>query len=302
MTTPTQSSMSISIVVIEVAGGQALAACLESIQRFSLDSVIAVLREDSPQLESRFRNVHFVHARESVPLRRKRGVELACTEVVVLIEDTTLPDASLLEGLAEVFAAECNVAASGSVRLARDLPARYQALACTEYGRYHERNIYPDTEPKLTIAERLPGNFICYRRSALMEVLASHDEGLVEGVINHQLRLKGANLVMSPKLANTYTAKDSWGARLATRMHHGWIYAGNEAANKRFPQRVLQLAKSFLLPVVLSLRAIRFMTKMQEIQSPAGVMLWICILEIFWSAGEIVGSVAGPPASMEHWR
>ena len=302
MTSPTLSPMNVSIVVIEVAGGPALAVCLEFIQRFSVDNITAVLREDNPLLAARFSNVRFVYACESVPLRRKRGVELAGTEVVVLIEDTTLPDASLLEGLAEAFASECNVAASGPVRVAADLPARYQALACTEYGRYHESILYPAAEPKLKNVERFPGNFICYRLSALMEVLANHDEGLVEGVINHELRLKGAHLVVSPKLANTYAAKDSWGAQLATRMHHGWIYAGNEAAKKGFFQRVVQLAKSFLLPVVLSLRAIRFMTKMREIRSPIAVMCWIFLLESFWSAGEIVGSIVGPPASMEHWR
>ena len=238
-----------------------------------------------------------------VPLRRKRGVALATGDVVVLIEDTTIPDDTLLEGLTIAFEEEACLAASGPITIGQNLSERYQALACTEYGRYHSTMLFGKDQQQRIFVDRLPGNFICYRRNTLNLLLEEHEEGLIEGIVNHQLLLsRGVNLVMEPKLAATYCGKDTWGARISTRFHHGWIYAGGVVEGKGIGVRIIQSLKSLLLPVVLSSRAIRSMSGMREINRPVYVALWICVLELFWSMGEFVGSLFGKPETMEHWR
>ena len=301
MTSLTTTHLSFSIVVIELVGGKVLEACLSALQQFDIE-IIAVLREASPQLQARFDRVRFEIRNEPVPLRRKSGVALARSDVVALIEDTTLPGDSFLSGLVSAFKDDNTLAASGPVMIGKNLPSRYQALACTEYGRYHSSVVFDHPQPQAKAVERLPGNFICYRRKALASILDESNEGLIEGVINQRLLSAGGSLVMEPLLANTYCAEDPWGGRLATRFHHGLIYAGGQAENKSLFASAVQLLKSLLLPVVLSLRAIHYMSRINEIKHPLKVSLWICLLEMFWSAGEAVGSVSGAPKNMEHWR
>jgi len=301
MSSFTTTHLRFSIVVIELVGGEGLATCLSALQKFDVE-IIVVLKEACPQLQARFDHVRFEIQNEPVPLRRKSGVALASGDVVALIEDTTLPGDSLLNGLVSAFKDYNTLAASGPVLIANHLPSRYQALACTEYGRYHPSVLFNHSHQQSRKVERLPGNFICYRREALASILNEHSEGLVEGVINQRLLSKGGSLVMEPMLANTYNAEDPWSGHLATRFHHGWIYAGGQAEQKNLFACAVQLFKSLLLPAVLSFRAIRCMSGMNEIRHPLKVRLWICLLETFWSAGEAVGSVSGAPKNMEHWR
>lgn len=301
MASLSDSNLPFSIVVIEVAGGDVLADCLTALQQFEIDCV-AVIRAQDAQLQARFDWVCFEVLDKPVPLRRKRGVALANGDVVVLIEDTTIPGADLLDGLAHAFTEDNTLAASGPVAIGQNLSERYQALACTEYGRYHSKMLFGQQSPAPVFVERLPGNFISYRREPLFSIIEQCDEGLIEGVVNQRLLASGALLAMEPKLANTYCGEDQWGGRLSTRFHHGWLYAGGVSEQKGFFGRIMQFFKSVLLPVVLSFRALRYMSRIPEIKHPLKVGLWICLLEIYWSAGEAVGSVSGTPKNMEHWR
>ena len=299
MNLSTAPKLSFSFIVIEIAGGEAMVNCLQVLQSFEL-ACIAVLREEQRHLQDRFDNVQFNYLAGAVPLRRQRGVELSDTDIVILIEDTTVPDASLLAGLELAFQDERCMAASGPVRVGSDLAEHYQALACTEYGRYHSSVLFPDGKNTLLEVDRLPGNFICYRRSALKELL--DENGLVEGAVNEKLLSRGASLLMVPELSVSYCGEDSWGGRCRTRYQHGRIYAGSLVGQMSFSRRLVQVFKSLLLPLVLSLRALGYMSRMQEIRRPLKVALWIATLELYWSAGELMGSVLGRPGNMEHWR
>jgi hypothetical protein len=301
MSQPTSAKLSFSIVVIEVAGGEVLERCLKMLQQFDLACVV-VLREKNSQLQTQFNTVLFDVLDKPVPLRRKRGVALATGDVVTLIEDTTIPDDTLLEGLTIAFEEDECLAASGPITIGQNLSERYQALACTEYGRYHSTMLFGKDQQQRIFVDRLPGNFICYRRNALNLLMEVHEEGLIESIVNHQLLSRGAKLVMVPKLAATYCGKDTWGARFSTRFHHGWIYAGGMVEGKGIGVRIIQSIKSLLLPVVLSSRAIRSMSGMREINQPVHVALWICVLELSWSTGEFIGSLFGKPETMEYWR
>lgn len=291
----------ITIVVLEIAGGKALADCLFTVQRFKTEC-IAVLKKPVPDITSNFAHVKCLIVDEPVPLRRLKGVYASSGEIVVLVEDTTIPGPLLLDGLARIFNDKNTLAASGPISIGNDLPERYQALACTEYGRYHANVIFTDNSSEFVPVERLPGNFICYRRDALMQVLARMPNGLIEGEVNQYLISAGATLMMDTQLASTYCGEDQWGALLATRFQHGRLYAGALVEEKNITGRFIQFLKSLVLPAVLATRAIGFLSRMNGIKRPIRVCIWIFLMEFCWSVGEVVGTLAGAPETMEHWR
>ena len=295
------TNFNITIAVIEVAGGQSMVACLEAVVALAVNCMV-VLREPDPKLQQQFRNFSFHTLDLPVPLRRKRAVELCDSEVVVLLEDTTIPDSGFVGGVAQAFSRQDCVAASGAVSVGVGLGERYQALACTEYGRYHSSTLFDDGLAETITVDRLPGNSLCYRRDTIMPLLLNNDEGLIEGTINQHLMAEGGVLLILRRLSVTYSGKDSWGGRLQTRFHHGWIYSGEQAERKGLIGRAVQSVKSLLLPIVLSGRAIKYMAGMREINRPFTVACWICAMELCWSLGEFVGSVIGKPKNMEQWR
>jgi len=301
MTGSGNNDLDLTLVLIEVAGGAAIASCLDSLMAFG-KPCIAILREDQPELRSAYPCVHFEALAAPVPQRRKLGVELAQTKYLALIEDTGRPGAALIRGIERAFELSGCAAASGPVAISAALNPRHQALACTEYGRYHASQLFPLPGQGPLVAARLPGNFLVYLREPLLKALADFEQGLVEGALNARLGSQGFALVMCPDMTLEYVGGDDWGARLTTRFQHGRLYAGAVAEHKGLVGRLLQGMKSVLLPAVLSLRAIKNMRSIPTIRKPLQVAAWICLFELYWSAGELQGSLLGKPRDMEAWR
>ncbi len=258
--------------------------------------------------QSRFPAAKFSDGRGlPVPLRRQRGIEETHGQLVALLEDTSLPEPGWLEAMCEAFSSNDIAAAAGPVRIDPDLGARYQALACTEYGRFH-----PARFPRLALGapdaagtravSRLPGNNLAYRRSRILEILDASDHGLVEGEANELLKQRGHRLAMQPRMAVTYSATDHRGARLGTRMKHGRLFAGHRGAGRAPAARLLLFAGSLLLPAVLSARALAAMTRAVRPAAWPGTALWICLMETAWAIGESAGYLWGAGRSLEAWR
>lgn len=300
-----------SIVVVALAGGEGLQQCLGMIAPWQ-DRCLVVLgdnMEDVVTWRTRFPAVQFADGRGlSVPVRRQRGVASARGQVVALLEDTSVPDPGWLEAMCEAFADDSVAAAAGPVRIDPALGARYQALACTEYGRFH-----PERFPQLAVGapapggtqpvSRLPGNNLAYRRAPLQEILDGIDHGLVEGEVNAILVARGFTLALQPRMAVLYAAPDTHGARLGTRMQHGRIYAGGRAAGRSYPQRLAWSSVSLLvLPIVLCARGLGSMTHAVRPIAWPRVAFWICLMECAWAAGECAGYLRGTGRSMEAWR
>src|SRR5262245_38935665 len=83
-----------SVIVIPLIGGDALATYLDRLSLIPGECIV-VLRSDMggpPECGRRYPHVIFIHsADQTVPARRKLGVELATGDVVALIDDTSWP-------------------------------------------------------------------------------------------------------------------------------------------------------------------------------------------------------------------
>lgn len=298
----------IDIVIVSLLGGAALAACLQRLAPWhGRCHVVLPARNDIEPWQARFPQVHFLAGEgQPVPLRRQRGVLAAQGAFVALLEDTTLPEPGWLAAACDAFAHERIAAVAGPISVAPDLASRYQALACTEYGRYHA-TLFPrlavgEASGELQIVSRLPGNHLAYRRALLLDILADGTRGLIEGEVNETLKSRGQWLAYQPRMAACYAAADLHGASLGTRMQHGRLYASQRAAGQGLLGRLVLFAKALLLPAVLSARGLGSMLRAVQPASWPGTALWIVLMECAWAWGEALGAVAGPGRSMQAWR
>jgi|GEM_PF-1398983 len=300
----------ITVIVIAIAGGDSLRNCLQQIEKQSRQCLVVLgdSMGNVPSWKTEFPAVDFIETEKlPVPLRRQYGVDQASSEFVVLLEDTSIPEDGWLDAIVSAFEEPQVAAVGGPVSISPRLPARYQALACTEYGRFHPERvsqsaidiINSDTAYPVT---RIPGNNLAYRRNDLMSVLNDSDHGLIEGEVNSILASRGKLVVLHPNMAVVYASIDAYGARLYTRMQHGRLFASGRVGGCNIKTRISWFIKSTLLPFVLVFRGWRNMVTAIRPGSWPLVMSWIALMEVSWALGESLGYIAGAGSSLEAWH
>ncbi len=304
----------VSIVVVSLVGGDALARVLDGLARQmqTVESECIVLTREQGNalaaLQQQFASMRFVErGGRAVPQARQHGLTLAQYDVVALLEDSSLPAEDWLQAVAQAFSHPECIAAGGPVTVAAGLAPRYQALACTEYGRFAPQAFaaMQTGQPAptgLTAVARLPGNNLAYRKSRVLPFLQSNDEGLIEGVLNAWLQQQGEALMLAPAMQVCYSHADRHGGRLATRFQHGRLYAGKQAVGQGAATRFVWALKSLLLPLVLGLRGAQGMRKLLPASRWPSVLLWTGLMETAWAAGEFTGYVSGAGRSLEAWQ
>jgi hypothetical protein len=300
----------LSVIVIPLIGHGALANCLD---RLPLDTVecIVVLRGTMGAVASwkrRYPSVTFLGAANApVPMRRQFGLRAASGDVVGLIEDTTWPDEGWCAATLSAFADPRTAAAGGPVGIAATLPSRYRALGASEYGAFatnrHPRSaISGSTCDQLIAASRVPGNNMAFRRLDLIETIDEHDGGMFEGLTCTRLLAKGRQVVYHPRMSAIYAVCDRYNASLATRLHHGRIYAAGHVRGRSWPSRLTHLAKTPLLPIVLTARAIGSLRGSGSLSAWMATLFWVVLMESAWALGEAVGVLMGAGKSINEWR
>ncbi len=298
----------LSIVVIPLIGNDALANCLDRLPLTSMECIV-VLREAMGAVtdwEQRYPSVTFLGAvHEPVPLRRQCGLRFATGNVVGLIEDTSWPDERWCAAALSAFADPQTAAAGGPVRVAAALPSRYQALGSSEYGAFAANRLLRATtgsrDDRPVTASRVPGNNMAFRRVDLIDAL---DEGigLFEGPVCARLLAKGRRVVYHPQMMVTYGVCDRHNGALATRLHHGRIYAAAQVRGRAWPSRLAHLAKAPLLPIVLTARAMGSLSGSSSLRARLPILFWLGLMESAWALGEAVGALIGAGKSLNEWR
>lgn len=298
----------ISVVVVELVGGDTLTACLERLATLEA-KVIVICRKDAElaQRKLRFPDMRFVQATSKpVPFLRQQGVELASTAKVALLEDTVLPDHRWLTAASEALSAPRTAAAGGPVTIDPSLPARYLALACAEFGRFHPdliaRLAYTDKPEDPFPATRLPGCNLAYRRAVLLEILRQTQHGLIETEVHESLQKRGLDLVVHSEMTVFFVGELHSATSLISRFNHGRLFAHQRVATASWSTRLSWFVKSAALPAMLALRALRTMRAAVPPTRWLTVAVWLGVLEAAWAAGESVGYLAGGGHSLERWQ
>lgn len=285
----------ITVVIISLLGGEALARCLAAVASFGLASCIV---HADGSVVTAGRVIALAGARD-VPTRRRRGAEVVSTAVVAFLEDTVVPSTGWAEQIAATLADGSGVAAvSGPVAIDTHLGSRAAALAVTEFGRYQKGALCLGDGPAEATA--LPGANFAFRRDCLLAATEATGR-LVDQETFRNLQRQGWKLVFQPTMAVTYTNPHLEGAALATRFFHGRMYAGQENMRASPLRRLRSALVAIALPVVLSIRALRVTPP--NLRAPVATRIWIVLQQSAWSVGEFVGAIFGPPASgFERWR
>jgi hypothetical protein len=299
----------LSIVVIPLVGQSAVANCLDRLPLATVECIV-VLRETMGAVtswERRYPSVFFLGAANApVPVRRQIGLRAAAGNVVGLIEDTTWPDEGWCAATLSAFADPRTAAAGGPVKIAATLPSRYQALGASEYAAFATDRLPRATGSSIcdqpVTASRVPGNNMAFRRLDLIEAMDKHDGGMFEGVTCARLLAKGCQVVYHPRMSVTYAVCDRHNASLATRLHHGRIYAAGLVRYRTWPFRLVHLAKTPLLPIVLTARAIGSLRGSGSLRAKVAALFWLILMESAWAIGEAVGVLAGVGKSVNEWR
>ena len=308
-----RSRASLSVIVIPLLGGAQLRACLDALPGSGTE--VIVVCSDTRQAEAarhaEYRSVRVIDGSGlTVPQRRALGVSAAAGEIVALIEDTSLPDPAWCNAVLDAFASPATGAAGGPTPISPDLPPRYEALAWSEYGRFHETRAH-----RLALSPagakagepfpigRLPGNnMACLRDKAL--ALSERQEGsLYEFEISADMQDQGLDILFVPSMRVTYTALDTRNASLASRLNHGRLFASARTDGRGMGQRLVWAAKSCLLPLILSARTLANMTAPgATLPRQLTIAGWVVAMETAWALGEFLGYVLGRGTSHERWR
>ena len=163
-----------TVVVIALNGSPNLEACLETLLAQGAPCLVMLGRRmpSAATWQPRFPSIRFVDTDGSpVPVRRMRGIATARTELIALLEDSSVPGPHWFAAIRSAFEADNVAAVGGPVTIAANIGHRQQALGCCEFGRYHPSLVRDlargrrDERASTFEVDRLPGNNIAYRRS-----------------------------------------------------------------------------------------------------------------------------------------
>jgi GT2 family glycosyltransferase len=303
-------SQECTIVVIALNGGTNLVECLDALLAQGAPCLVMLgARMDAAATwQRRFPSIRFFEAATaSVPVRRMQGIEAAGTELIGLLEDSSIPGPHWFRAVRDAFKSTSVAAVGGPVTIAQNLGYRQQALGCCEFGRYHPtlvralRRDRGDDRVQAFTVDRLPGNNIAYRASAIRAVDHSR-AALVETVFNAKLKAAGYDLVLDPAMAVEYRPRGAGGVHWIDRYRHGRLYGGDQAAGRVPAHRVLSLIKAGLLPFVLSGRSLRWMSHAIPVRAWWKVGPLVCWMETAWAIGEAAGTIAGVGRGIEGWK
>jgi hypothetical protein len=278
----------LTVIVVALIGGEALDECVRAVGSQTANCL--AVRRDGTIVDARGQTVGAAD-RLDIPAKRRSAVELATTPLVALLEDTVVPASGWAEAVAAALGGKDVVACGGPVTIAENLPAQTRALTMSEYGRYNGR------QPAGPIGA-LPGCNFAFRRDALLEAMGGSD-GMVDLQVFRRLQENGGTIAWAPAMTVTFVRPFPDGARLKTRFDHGRITA-NLLAKGRL-SRALTAAKAFLLPAVLTARAVRN-AGLAQLRSTR-TLGWLILQHTAWAAGEFVGAVLGPSRSgLREWQ
>lgn len=249
------------------------------------DAVVAAMAGRAAQASVPLDVTQRAGPEETVPERRLRALGNAGADIVLMVEDTSVPDEGWLEGLERAFARDEVAMAWGPIAVDPALPAWLRALGRLEYGRFDGRR--PHATP--------PGNVVAVRRGAALAALEP-GEGLIEHELARRLLERGLKVVMEPALRSVYSRPDRHGARLATRFGHGRIYGAGRGGS-----RIDGALRAVLATPVLSLRAFRAASAAGPLRLWLPELPWIVLMAAAWSAGELTGQLFGPGQSAGSW-
>ena len=301
----------LSVVIVSLIGGETLRMCLEQLPVAELEIIVSLRgKEGLTAWQNAFPAIKFLSDTDlTVPQRRAKAAKEATRDLVAMLEDTSRPDPTWGRATLEAMEDLDVGAAGGPVSISSRLPARFEALGWTEYGRFHINRAVAlaDSSGRIGSANLMkvnlvPGNNMVYRRVFLETHLSAHRDGLFEFNTGSDLLEQGKSIIFSRGMSVVYDAIDERNAKLSMRAQHGRLFASSRIAKQNVLHRATWIAKSLVLPAALSLRTLRNANAASKARLKLSTMVWIVLMESAWGFGEFLGYTFGRGRSYESWR
>lgn len=226
----------------------------------------------------------------SLPEMRAIALEASTGTLVAVTEDHCVPAPHWLDIIAEAFAAGGDdlVAIGGSVENGVTETGFDWATFLCEYSFFSP----PVVEG---VTDILPGMNVAYRRSALNSVpRAALTGGFWETTVHRLLLEQGGKFLSFNAMKIYHCKKFSVGLFAAQRFIYSRYYAGIRFERSRLFQRLAAAVATGLLPPLLLWRMIKAARAKGLGKELLRGLPGLSMLVFVWSAGEIVGYLAGP--------
>lgn len=295
------SESKISVVVASGAGGEFLFRCLASLApqvapaQAELIVVDRMGEATRARLAREFPSVRVVAApsdhRATVPEMRRIGVEIACGEIVAILEEHCTAPAGWLDRIVSNFHSD-DAAIGGPI-----LDDRFDRLRdwCVFFSEYHNfMPPWPDGERSM-----LNGANIAYSRAKLMKYRDLLDTGYWEVVLHPRLVQDGRFRAVG-SIGAHHTGPFDYGYYLHQRYLLSRVWGGTQKDLVPFHKRVAHLVLGPIFPLFLFLRVTsRVLEKKQYLGKyllalPLLVPAWFC-----YALGEWLGYLLGPGEALK---
>jgi glycosyltransferase involved in cell wall biosynthesis len=283
----------VSVVVASCRERGLLDACLASLlpQCRTHGAAVVVARADSPEgvadLQRVYPEVRFVPAPldATIPQLRGQGLAEADGDIVALTEDHCVAAPDWIAQLAAApRSADVVGGAMGNARRDRALD---WAAYFSEYGFFAGGAGPAGDRPSLT------GANVAYRRRVIDHVVSLARQGEWENVVHARLAASGSTLQFLTTAAvyqnDTYRF---WGF-CRNRYEHGRDYARRRLVEEGGARRLLYLAGSAVIPVLLTARVAGAVARADRRAFLRALPLTFAFLTA-WAAGEAAGYLLGP--------
>lgn len=302
---PAGSPLRLSVVVAALNHGGLLNPCVEALAAQADSSAVEIIiARDSARfadvdragVSNLFASLRWIEAAPgtTVPCLRGLGIAAARGHMVAMIED----DCVVEDGWCEVALASAgqSAAVGGAVE-----PGPYRrridwAVYFCDYSRFMLPISTADSVP-------LPDNNVVYARQALLDLPEGERMDFRDEFVLARWRTAG----IPTRIVGNLVVRNinSWSMRHLTSVpfHHGRAYAAQRFGARSAALRVGVALLALALPLVKMLRIAAVTLSRRRLAGQLALaMPWVAISAVSWSAGEMLGCLAGPGDSPSRWR
>ncbi len=244
---------------------------------------LELLREHFPEV-----NFLGMSGRRTYAQLRAAGVRASQGRIVAITEDQCIPPARWCANIV-VAHSSAHAAIGGPVDKQQPDSVLNWAIYLRELG------AYMPPVPEGPSASLTDCN-VTYKRAVLEAIEPVWSEAFHEPQVHSALQERGETLWLSPALLTYQQRNLDLIPALKERYEFGRLFGGLRAATVSAGERILLVAGSPLLPVLLVTRVVsRVLSKRRCVGACLAALPYLILFATVWSSGEFVGYLAGRP-------
>ncbi len=306
--------LALSIVVTVVSGKTSLRECLASITAQQIEGGVEIIVpydrfcQDVVTLSSEFPSVVFheisdlgraadstitAHAHRLYDRRRAVGLGLCKGRIVAMTEDHAVPADDWCSQIL-VCHTQPYAAIGGAIENGVDRPMNWAWYYC-DFGRYG-RPMEPATSDYISDVN------VAYKREGLEAVRDAWQQAYHETTVHWLMQQRGYQTYRDPRMVVAQHRPElGFVETLKERWQWAGVFAETRLSYIHFFHRLVLILGAPLLPMVLTMRAVRYMLRQRRgLRQMLSIVPLVVMLTTVWSMGECFVYCFGSTGSRGH--